>query len=107
MKLPHRIKVRTNKGISDGQGGQTEEYEYITEDYIRARIEPISARRRFYAQAIQSMSTHKVTMRFREDVIHQMQIEFNGKTFTIWDIVPIHSGSGNPQFMACECEEIS
>jgi len=107
MKLPHRIKVRSNKGIADGQGGQTEEYEYITEDYIRARVESISARRRFYAQAIQSMSTHKVTVRFNDDIKQQMQIEYMGRIFTIWDIVLIHSGSGKPQFMACECEEIS
>jgi SPP1 family predicted phage head-tail adaptor len=106
MKLPHSVNIQYNDGGDDGQGGVSVEWEDLSENMLPAHVIPLAGRRRFFAQAIQSVITHKVVMRFRSDVKPEMSVVYKGKRYIIYSIVDVSTGASDQQYMSLDCEEV-
>ena len=106
MKLPHSVTIQYNTGGDDGQGGVSVDWTDLSENTIPAHVIPLAGRRRFFAQAIQSVITHKVVMRYRDDVKPEMSVVYKGKRYIIYSIINVSTGASDQQYMALECEEV-
>lgn len=79
--LRHRITLQTLALTSDGQGGQTEAWADLAT--VWAYVKPISANERLYAQKLEPLITHRVTIRYRTDVTSEMRFTYEGRKFQI------------------------
>lgn len=85
--LKHRITFQQLTNTPDGQGGFTEAWANIASvPEVWAKVEPVSASERFFSQQIQPLVTHKVTIRWRNDLNASMRISHEGRIFQIHGI---------------------
>jgi len=83
-KMRHRIKFQTLSLVGDGQGGSVETWTDFAE--VWADVKPTSGRERLYAQRIEDLQDHKITIRYLEGINTTMRIDFQGRIFQIKDI---------------------
>lgn len=77
--------VSQSSGTSDGMGGTTGATN-TTIATVWAAINPLSARERDQAKAVQSERTHDVTIRYRSDVSETMLVAYGTRLFRITGI---------------------
>jgi head-tail adaptor len=104
MILRHKVKLQENIGSDDGQGGLSEEEEWI--DIIEslfADVVPLSGGRRFFSEANQQVITHRVKIRQRVGIVQNQRFVWKGKNLRIDSVYPV---SGEDMFLMCDCTEI-
>jgi SPP1 family predicted phage head-tail adaptor len=79
--LRHRVELQQPAGTSDGSGGET--IDWATVATIWARIDPVGASEQTIAGHLATVATHKITIRWRDDVTGGMQIVFRGRHFRV------------------------
>lgn len=86
-KLNKRVQIMKFDQISDGGGGFEEGLVPVKK--VWANISPVSGREKWQAQQAQSEITHKVTIRYTEEVNRSHIISFNNKNFDIQYLINV------------------
>ena len=98
--LRQRISIEQLARTPDGQGGFTESWSEFAS--VWAAIEPASASERYFAQRIESNISHKITIRWLDNVKSEMRIIFEGRIFQIHGVRRINE---ERWFMTIDCME--
>lgn len=86
-QLKDRVTIQNYVRTPDGYGGYTETWQDIAT--VWANIKPLRGREFFQAQQIQSEVTHKITIRYRNDIDETCRVKYNGQIFDIKSIIDI------------------
>lgn len=85
---------------SDGMGGHAASWVEVA--VLFARLEPVSAQSGFGAdQTIETM-THRVTLRFRDDVRSGMRFRKQARLF---EILTVHDSDETRRYLVCRTRE--
>ena len=99
-RLSARLVLQEADGAADGQGGVSEDWQQLAS--VWGRIEPLRARPGEEAGAATAPVTHRITIRYREDVRHAMRFVHRNRNLMI-------RSSRDPdetrRYLICECEE--
>lgn len=80
-KLRHTITIEREESTSDGAGGS-----YLTWSTVatpRAFIKPMSGGERLQAMRLEATVTHRIFIRYRDDLLTSDRINFNGRLMQI------------------------
>jgi len=80
-QLSSRVTLERPVRTDDGSGGATIEWQAVAT--LWARIEPVEASERNAADRLATRITHKITLRFRDDVEGGMRILHRGRKLVI------------------------
>jgi SPP1 family predicted phage head-tail adaptor len=83
--LRHRVELQAFTTIADGMGGGTATWS--TEDTVRAAIWPVSVSEQVKAGSPTMVATHKVRIRYNEDLRAEWRVKFGDRYFSIVSIV--------------------
>ena len=82
--LRHRITFQSLSTVADGQGGSTESWTNFKT--VWAELKPTSGRERMFAQRIEDVYSHKITIRKTDGITTTMRISFQNRIFQIKSI---------------------
>jgi SPP1 family predicted phage head-tail adaptor len=83
-QLRHKVRLETPAYTDDGQGGRTRAATPWTSlGYSWAAVEPLTSKDQFFAQHLQNRVSHRVTIRYRDDVTAECRVVFRSRTLTI------------------------
>lgn len=80
-ELRHRIVFERVAKVTDGMGGWTTVWSTVAT--VWAKVEPVSASERIYSQRIETQRSHKVVIRYRNDITTDMRFTYSGRTFQV------------------------
>lgn len=83
-KLRHRITFQSLSNTPDGQGGFTESW--VDGSTVWAEVVPKTINERLFAQRIEPMGSHKITIRWLDNINESMRIKFGTRYFQIKSI---------------------
>jgi SPP1 family predicted phage head-tail adaptor len=84
----------------DGMGGHTEEWREVTT--LFALLEPFGAQSRFAAAQHHEIATHRVTLRFRDDVRSGMRFLRGERAL---EIVTVEDADETGRYLVCRVRE--
>ncbi|MCY0094440.1 phage head closure protein [Hoeflea ulvae] len=99
-RLSARLALEAQADLPDGQGGVTEGWTLLAE--LWGRIEPLRATAGEQAGAATAPVSHRVTIRYREDVRHAMRFVHRGR---VLEIRSLHDPDERRRYLVCDCEE--
>jgi SPP1 family predicted phage head-tail adaptor len=99
--LRHRITFQKPDKVPDGYKGHTVKWlDVVT---VWASVEPLSGREYFYAHQIKNEVSHRVRVRYREDVTAEMRIKISeDRALAIESIIDLEE---RHQFLEILCRE--
>jgi len=100
-KLRNRVVLEEAARVSDGGGGAEVVWSPLAS--LWAAIEPVSGREQARYEGIEATLTHKITLRFREDVRPDMRLRLGARIF---NIRAARNEGGQGRWLICLCEEI-
>lgn len=80
-KLNRKVEIMELDKVSDGAGGYEDTFVPIKK--VWANIRPIYGKEYYEAQQAQVQVSHKVTIRYTEDINRSHILSFNGKVYDI------------------------
>jgi SPP1 family predicted phage head-tail adaptor len=80
-----RVTIQNKSTVSDGQGGQTETWN--NGSTVWASIEPLKAYERYQAMQMQVPVTHKVTMRYTDEITSASRLLYGDRVFWVKEII--------------------
>lgn len=83
--LDHRVKLQTASRVTDSAGGWT--VTWADTATVWASVEPVSGREPFVAQQLQGHVTHKVLIRYRSGITHDMRVLFGTRKFDVQAVI--------------------
>ena len=83
--LRNRIIIQRQITTQDSFGEQQEEWNEV--DTVWASINPIAGREFFAAETVNSEITHKIRIRYRNDIKPDMRVFYNGRAFRITTVI--------------------
>lgn len=86
-ELRHRITFQSLSLTGDGQGGSLTSWTNFKT--VWAKLKPISGRERNFAQRIEDVYTHEITIRKLDGITTTMRISFQNRIFQVKSIQPI------------------
>lgn len=99
-RLSARLVLEEASGLSDGQGGVIEDWQMVAS--LWGRIEPQRSNAGETARTATAPVTHRVTVRYRDDVRHAMRFVHRGRHLRI-------RASRDPdetrRYLICDCDE--
>jgi SPP1 family predicted phage head-tail adaptor len=98
--MRHRIIFQEKVEVDDGHHGHTVTWKDVVT--VWASVEPISGREYFYAHQISTEVTHRVKIRYRNDVNTKMRIKFG---LRILEIISILSLGEESKVLEILCKE--
>lgn len=98
--LRHRLTIERPQRLSDGSGGAI--INWLEVATVWASIKPVSTSRNNSGQQISSLTTHRITLRYRSDIDATMRLVTNGRTFLIDGIL---NEAERDQWLVCRCVE--
>ena len=99
-RLSARLVLETSADLPDGQGGVSESWTPVAT--LWGRIEPLRAAAREQAGAALAPVTHRVTIRYRDDVSHAMRFVYRNR---VLDIRTLRDPDETRRYLVCDCEE--
>ena len=99
-RLSARLTLEAPTNLPDGQGGLIEGWEPMAE--LWGRVEPLRARPDESAGAAIALVTHRITIRYREDVRHAMRFIHRGRHLVIR---AVRDPDETRRYLICDCEE--
>jgi len=84
----------------DGAGGQVESWSEVAT--LFAHVEPVEARSAFGAGQTLETTTHRITLRFRDDVASGMRLRRQERIF---DILTVHDPDESGRYLVCRVRE--
>jgi SPP1 family predicted phage head-tail adaptor len=86
-QLRHRITFQEPVLAPDGSGGFTETWQDIAEAAeVSAAIVGLSGAEQLRFQQLQPTATHKIFLRYRDDITPQMRIVKDGRVYNILSV---------------------
>jgi len=79
--LRHRVSVEQQAATPDGAGGEDVTWSTLAD--LWARIEPVAADEKPVAGHEAGVVTHRVTLRWRDDITGAMRLTYHERTFRI------------------------
>ncbi len=98
--LRHRVTIERPQRNSEVGGSAT--IEWITIGNVFARIDAVSGREIELAGGLVGRATHKVLMRFRDDILPEMRIVVGSRRLDIRSVLDL---DGRRTWLQCLCEE--
>lgn len=99
-RLRARLVLQAMTPQSDGEGGHTEGWSDVAA--LWALVEPATARDRFAADQRLAELTHRVTIRFRDDVRSGMRFAWGARKLLIRSV---HDPDEAGRFLMCRAQE--
>ena len=99
-QLSARLKLEAPADLSDGQGGVDDGWTPVAE--LWGRIEPLRAKAGEVAGAATAPVSHRVTIRYRDDVRHAMRFVHRSRGLVIR---ALRDPDETRRYLICECEE--
>lgn len=99
-RLTARLMLEAPDDLDDGQGGVVPGWVAVTS--LWGLVEPLTARPGEEANASTVRLTHRVTIRFRDDVTSGMRFGFRGRGLAVRAVRDPDEGR---RYLVCECEE--
>ena len=99
-ELRSRLVVESPQRVSDGAGGAVTSWLELAT--IWANVAPTSAREQVSAEQRAEKTTHKITLRYRNDIDATMRFSGGGRIF---DIEAIINEAERDQWLVCYCVE--
>lgn len=89
--LRNRITIQREQFVADGMGGGAHTWSnYAT---IRAFIKPMSGNERLYSQRLEAEVTHRIFIRYRDDLRTSDRILFRGRTMQIRALINLEEAN--------------
>jgi SPP1 family predicted phage head-tail adaptor len=95
------IQLQTSELNPDGQGGGEQVWSSAAE--IFAHVEPVNSAARERAHYNDQIITHRIILRYREDITLDHRFLRNTRTFAIRSF---HDLDETKRYLVCKCEEI-
>jgi SPP1 family predicted phage head-tail adaptor len=86
-KLRHSVAFERETRTADGGGGSTIVWAKITNGDARAFVKPMSGSESVQAQRLEARITHRVFIRYRDDLLTSDRINFGGRLMQIRAII--------------------
>jgi len=86
-EMRHRITFQRPIKTPDGHKGHTVSWQVLVT--VWASIEPLSGREYFYSHQIKAEVTHRVKIRYREDITTKMRIKHGDRVLAIESILDL------------------
>ncbi|WP_445304317.1 phage head closure protein [Neorhizobium sp. SOG26] len=99
-QLTARLSLETATATPDGQGGATTTWTEAAS--LWARIEPVSFQLRQDAGAETGTITHRVWMRFRQDIQAGQRLRKGERVFVV---KLVRDPDETERYLVCQCEE--
>lgn len=99
--LRHTVTLQERTTADDGAGGVTETW--VDVDHIPARVMPLAGTELFAAQQNMSRVSHRIEMRYRDDVVSQMRLLYRERVFDIQAVINVGERDRELHLM---CEEL-
>lgn len=99
-RLNARLRLETPADVADGQGGVSEGW--VTVTGLWGRVEPIRAKPGEEAGAAIAPVSHRVTIRHRDGIRHDMRFVFRGRFLMLR---AVHDPDESRRYLICDCEE--
>ena len=80
-----RVTIQNKSAVSDGQGGFAESWP--NGSTVWASIEPLKAYERFQAMQMQVPVTHKITMRYTDEITSASRLLYGDRVFWVKEII--------------------
>lgn len=84
-EMRHRITLQQPMEADDGHKGHTVSWQDLAT--LWASVEPLSGREYFYSHQIKAEVTHRVKIRYREDITVKMRIKHRDRVLEIESIL--------------------
>ncbi|WP_246727685.1 phage head closure protein [Chelativorans sp. Marseille-P2723] len=94
------LKLQKAKTVQDGLGGHSVEWREI--GVVLAHVEPVSAQSRFRAGQFHETVSHRITLRFRQDVRSGMRFVKQGRAL---EIVGVQDADETGRYLICLTRE--
>lgn len=79
--LRHRLALESEQQTPDSAGGYVRSWAHVA--YVWAEITPIGGKERLFVEKIQAESTHRIRMRYRDDITPKNRLVFDNRIFSI------------------------
>ncbi|MCT7376067.1 phage head closure protein [Chelativorans salis] len=99
-RLRTELMLEAAVTTADGAGGHTEDWQVVAT--VFADVEPVGEASRFGAGQAHETVTHRVTLRFREDVASGMRFVRDGR---VLDIVTVRDADETGRYLVCRARE--
>lgn len=99
-RLKARLVLEAPAELPDGQGGIVEGWTAVAS--LWGRIEPLRTASIDLAGAEIAPVSHRVTIRYRDDVLHAMRFTHRGRNLVIRGV---HDPDETRRYLICNCEE--
>lgn len=96
----HEMRLQQAALTPDGAGGHFESWTEIAT--LFAKVEPVAATARFGAAQEHETVTHRITLRFRNDLQSGMRLVRSGRIFRI---VNVHDPDETGRYLICRARE--
>jgi SPP1 family predicted phage head-tail adaptor len=100
--LRDRLDLERPEGVPDGQGGSTRSFAPVTG--LWGCVEPVTARSDEVAGAIETTVTHRITLRYRDDIHAGMRLRRRDRAFEIESWL---DPDETRRFLRCFCREVA
>jgi SPP1 family predicted phage head-tail adaptor len=99
--LRHRLALEAPVESADGAGGVTRSYSVVAT--LWAEVMPVSAARALEAERLGGRITHRICIRFSDDITTRHRFRDGVRVFRI---VSLRDRDGRKRFLSIEAEEI-
>lgn len=98
--LRHRIKFQKEKKTADDYHGHTSTWNDVA--VVWAKVEPVSGREYYYAHQLKNAISHKITVRYRDDITVEMRVVFEERIMKIESLINLQE---RERFIELRCME--
>lgn len=99
-KLRNKISLEREVVTPDGFGGSS--HVWVEIKTFRAYIKPVSGSERLHSQRLEASMSHKVFIRYNNDIMPTDRINYNGRFFQIRAVINIEERN---KWLELVCEE--
>ena len=101
-KMRHSLTIQAQSRSNDSAGGARRTYSTLAT--VMGSIEPVGGNLRLYGDQIEGVSTHKITIRYRNDVTTKHRINYSADS-RIFKINRILNLGTRDRYLEMLCEE--
>ena len=98
--LRHRLALEEPQLTPDAGGGAA--INWVKLDDLWGYIEPLSGRESFIEHQTEMVLTHKIIIRFRQDVFPEMRLRYGNRVF---EIISVINEKERDVWLQLECKE--
>lgn len=99
--LRHRVTIQSVTEVQDDNAGLVETWADVAT--VKAAVDPVGASERWRLQQISPTASHKVAIRYRDDVTARNRLVFKGRVLQVRGVVNVNE---DDRFLELMCEEL-